>query len=279
MEKIRMAICYDFDKTLSVDDMQSYSFIQSLNMDINDFWKECSKFSKQTGADNILSYLFMALKKCKEVGIAPTKEFFKSCGKDIEYFDGISTWFDRINKFANENGVEIEHYIISSGMKEIIEGTTIAKHFKEIYACSYCYDENGNAFWPATDINYTSKTQFLYRVNKGILKPNDNSVNNYMDYDDRRIPFENIIYIGDSETDIPSMKLLRNKKGFSISVYNDKNLPDYYKSLLHQNRVDYIARADYSKGSELESIVQEIIKTVYHKNRLKNINKKQRLFK
>lgn len=279
MEKIRMAICYDFDKTLSVDDMQSYSFIKSLNMDINDFWKECAKFSNQTGADNILSYLFMGLKKCKEVSIAPTKEFFKSCGKDIEYFDGINTWFDRINKFANKNGVEIEHYIISSGIKEIIEGTTIAKHFKEIYACSYCYDENGNAFWPATDINYTSKTQFLYRVNKGILKPNDNSVNNYMDYDDRRIPFENIIYIGDSETDIPSMKLLRNKKGFSISVYNNKNLPDYYKSLLHQNRVDYIARADYSKGSELESIVQEIIKTVYHKNRLKNINKKQRLFK
>ncbi len=276
MEKIKMAICYDFDKTLSVDNMQSYSFIKALNMNIGDFWKECNDFSNKTGADGILSYMFMSLKKCKENNIAPTREFFASCGKDIQYFDGIDTWFDRINAFAEKNGIELEHYIISSGIKEIIEGTAIAKYFKEIYACSYCYDEKGNAVWPATDINYTNKTQYIYRVNKGILKANDDSVNDYMNYEDRRIPFENIIYIGDSETDIPSMKLLRSKNGFSISVYNNSNLPDYYKALLSHNRVDYIARADYSKGSELEMIIHQIIKAIYHKDKLRTLNRKQR---
>lgn len=276
MEKIRIAICYDFDKTLSQNDMQNYSFIKSLNMDINEFWKECAEFSTEHGANNIMAYLYMGLKKCKERGIKPTREFFQSCGKDIEYFDGILTWFDRINAFAESKGVELEHYIISSGVKEMIEGSAIAKHFKEIYACTYCYDEKCEAFWPAIDINYTSKTQYLYRINKGILSPNDPRVNSYMPYDERRISFENIIYIGDSETDIPSMKLIRAKKGYAIGVYNDDNLPDYYKALINHNRVDYIAKADYSENSELTSIIKEIIETIYHKDKLKQINRKQR---
>ncbi len=276
MDKIRVAICYDFDKTLSQNDMQNYNFIKALNMNIDDFWKECNNFGKTQGANNIMAYMYMGLKKCRERGIAPTRQFFYSCGKDIEYFDGIDTYFDNINAFAKSKGVELEHYIISSGVKEIIEGSKIAKYFKEIYACTYCYDENGEAFWPAIDINYTSKTQFLYRINKGILCPTDPRVNNYMPYEERRIPFENIIYIGDSETDIPSMKLIRAKKGYAIGVYNDEKLPDYYKSLINQDRVDYIAKADYSKDSELTSILKEIIETIYHKDKLKQINRKQR---
>lgn len=276
MNKIKVAICYDFDKTLSVDDMQSYGFIDDIGMDINNFWAECAEFSNKQGADNISSYLYMGLKKCREKGIKPTREFFYSCGKDIEYFKGIETWFDRINAFAESKGVELEHYIISSGVKEIIEGSNLAKYFKEIYACTYCYDENGEAIWPAIMLNYTNKTQFLYRINKGIFRPNDNSVNNYMPYDDRHIPFENIIYIGDSETDIPSMKLVKSKHGYSIGVYNAEELPQTHQNLLNLDRVDYIARADYSENSELNKIIQEIIETIYHKTILKEINKKQR---
>lgn len=276
MEKIKVAICYDFDRTLSQSDMQGYGLIRALNMNINDFWAECAQFSKDHEANNIMSYLYMVLKECKEKGIAPTREFFQSCGKDIEYYAGLDTWFDRINKFGEQKGVEIEHYIISSGMKEIVEGTTLSKYFKEIYACSYCYDEKGEAFWPALELNYTNKTQFLFRINKGIFSPIDASVNGYMSHEERRIPFENIIYIGDSETDIPSMKLLRAKKGYSIGVYDADNLPDYYKTLINQNRVDYIAKADYSAGSELETIIQEIVETIFHKDKLKKINQKQK---
>lgn len=276
MDKIRVAICYDFDKTLSQNDMQSYGFIKRIGMDINDFWAECGKFTSQHMSSNILSYLYMILKKCHEKSIKPTKEFFMDCAKDIEYFNGIDTYFDNLNSFAESKGVILEHYIISSGLKEMIEGSKIAKHFKEIYACSYAYDENGEAFWPAIDINYTNKTQFLYRINKGIYNPTDSSVNSYMAHDERPIPFENIIYIGDSETDIPSMKLLRAKHGISIGVYNADSLPDYYKALINQNRVDYIAKADYSDDSELVNILKEIIETMYHKDKLKKLNLKQR---
>lgn len=276
MDKIRVAICYDFDKTLSQNDMQSYGFIKRIGMDIDDFWAECARFTAKHTSSNILSYLYMILEKCKEKGIKPTKEFFMDCAKDIEYFNGIDTYFDNLNKFAESKGVILEHYIISSGLKEMIEGSKIAKHFKEIYACSYAYDENGEAFWPAIDINYTNKTQFLYRINKGIYSPTDSSVNNFMAHDERPIPFENIIYIGDSETDIPSMKLLRAKHGISIGVYNADSLPDYYKALINQNRVDYIAKADYSENSELVNILKEIIETMYHKDKLKKLNLKQR---
>lgn len=276
MEKTKIAICYDFDKTLSRLDMQCYGFAKHVNENIDDFWRDCQKFSEEHKADNIMSYMFMMLKKCKEKGIAPTKAFFRKCGVDVEFFDGVQQWFDYINDFAKSKGVEIEHYIISSGVKEIIEGTSIAKYFDVIYACSYCYDKDNCAFWPALDVNYTNKTQYLYRINKGLLDSIDNSVNDYMSYDDRRIPFENIIYIGDSQTDIPSMKLLRAKHGTSIAVYDAESSPNYCETLINQNRVDYIARADYRCNSELSNIICRVIESIYHKDVLRKISLKQR---
>ena len=276
MEKVRVALCYDFDRTLSQSDMQNYSFIKSLGMSIDDFWKECQEFSDEHCAHNILSYMYMAIKECKEKGIAPTKEFFMHCGKDIEYYNGVETWFRRINKFAADHDIILEHYIISSGMKEMIEGSTIAKYFKEIYACSYCYDKNGEAFWPSMTLDYTSKTQFLFRINKGTLSPIDQSVNGYMPYAERRIPFENIIYIGDSETDIPAMKLVRAKRGYAIGVYNADNKPEYYSNLINLNRVDYVAKADYSEKSELTGIIKAILETIYHKDKLSKLNLAQK---
>lgn len=274
MDRIKIAICYDFDKTLSLSDMQEYGFMKQINMQTSDFWDYCTEFEHRHSCDRILTYMKCMIDKCKENGIKPTKEFFKSCATEIEYFEGVETWFERINTFAEEKGVELEHYIISSGLKEIIEGTPLAKYFKEIYACSYCYDKNGEAFWPAIAINYTNKTQFLYRINKGVFNVCDNSVNNYTLHDERYIPFENIIYIGDSSTDIPSMKLIRSKNGCSIGVYH--SISEYYKNLLNQNRVDYIAKADYQEGSELDSIIKEVIETMYHKNKLRIINKRQK---
>lgn len=274
MEKIRIAICYDFDKTLSLCDMQSYGFSKNINMDINDFWDYCTEFELGHSCDRILAYMHQMIAKCKEQNIKPTREFFKSCAGDIEYFEGVETWFERINKFAESKGIELEHYIISSGLKEMIEGTPIAKYFKEIYACEFCYDKNGEAFWPAIAINYTNKTQFLYRINKGVFNVCDNSVNNFTPHDERYVAFDNIIYIGDSSTDIPSMKLIRSKNGCAIGVYH--TISEYYKNLIHQNRVDYIAQADYRENSELDLIVKEVIETMYHKNKLRLINKKQK---
>ena len=187
-----------------------------------------------------------------------TKDTLRALGKGVKLFEGVPTWFGRINAYAKSKGLVPEHYIISSGIKEIIEGTPIAKEFKEIYAASFCYNEKGVPFWPAVAVNYTSKTQFLYRINKGILDTSENKgVNEYMPEDMRRVPFRNMIYFGDGITDVPSMKLTKVNGGHSIAVYRDDRAEA--DRMLLDRRVDYVIKADYSKGGEMEKTVFEVI--------------------
>lgn len=277
--KTKIAIVYDFDKTLSTDDMQSFGFIQALGLKPKDFWHECDSFGEKYKIDNVLAYMYVMHKKMKEKGIPLTKEYLYNCGKNVTYFKGLDTWFDRINEFGRKNDVEVEHYVISSGTREIIEGTSIAKYFKEIFACYFIY-ENGEAVWPALAINYTNKTQFIYRINKGILDIRDTRVNDEMPHSERPIPFSNIIYVGDSQTDIPSMRLVYNKGGTSIGLYqkNSKN-EGFLRSILQKERISYVAEADYSENSEFDTIVKGLIKKTMYEKRLHDIRKKQKAAK
>ena len=274
--KTKIAIVYDFDKTLSTDDMQAFGFIQALGLEPKDFWHECDSFGEKYKIDNVLAYMYIMHKKMKEKGIPLTKEYLYECGKNVKYFKGLDTWFDRINEFGRKNDVEVEHYVISSGTREIIEGTTIAKYFKEIFACYFIY-ENGEAVWPALAINYTNKTQFIYRINKGILDIRDTRVNDEMPHSERPIPFSNIIYVGDSQTDIPSMRLVYNKGGTSIGLYqkNSKN-EGFLRSILQKERISYVAEADYSENGEFDTIVKGLIKKTMYEKRLHDIRKKQK---
>ena len=190
---MKVAIMYDFDKTLCTKDMQEYSFIPSVGLSASDFWEKCGKLSKKEKMDKILSYLYLMITESNKNDKPINRDSFKGCGKDIEFYPGVLTWFKRINEYGKSLGIEVEHYIISSGLKEIIEGSKIAKEFKEIYACEFYYDVNGIARWPKLVVNYTTKTQFLYRINKGVLDiSNDDDLNKSIDKDDRSIPFRNI---------------------------------------------------------------------------------------
>lgn len=252
-----VAILYDFDKTLATDDMQNFSFIPALGMTSTDFWKETDQFAKKTGMEKILSYMYMMIEKCKEKGIPLTKEYLNKLGKEVKFYDGVTAWFKRINTYAEELGVKIEHYIVSCGTKEIIEGTSIAKEFKEIYACEFLFDESGIATWPKNAINYTSKTQYLFRVVKGALNSNDDvAVNSRIEF--KRVPFRNMIYIGDGLTDIPCMTLVKEKGGRSIAIY-PKGKKDKVFPLFEDDRVNYICKGDYSVNSDLDKIVKLII--------------------
>ena len=199
-----LAICYDFDKTLSPDDMQAQGFIQSLNVDVNEFWKESNTLAKEHDMDNNLAYMYMMATKSYGKQFL-TKEVLADYGSKVALYKGVSTWFERIRQYGLKQGVQIEHYIISSGLKEMIEGTEMAKNgaFKKIYASTFMFDDKGVAVWPAQAINYTNKTQFLFRIQKGVLDINDPGVNDYIRPEEQRIPFRNMIYIGDSDTDIP----------------------------------------------------------------------------
>lgn len=271
----KVALIYDFDRTLSPKDMQAYGYIDKLGVSEDIFWGMCDKFCAKHNVDRILGYMYVMVNEYKKMGITVTKSSLMECGKDIELYDGVLTWFERINEFGKSVGVDIEHYVVSSGIKEMIEGSQIAKYFKEIYAGYFVYDENERPIWPALAINYTSKTQYIYRINKGILNVNDNSVNDYMDHSTRPIPMTNMIYIGDSATDIPCMRLIMKAGGYSVGVYNKGGRGEtYLKELLGENRINFIAPTDYSEGSDLESIVKEIILTVKHKDNLSLLNKK-----
>lgn len=254
-----LAICYDFDKTLSPDDMQAQGYIQSIDYEIADFWKESNGLAKDNDMDQNLAYMYtMAVKARGKVLF--TRDTLRQAGAKVQLFSGVNTWFDRINEYGKSKGVIVEHYIISSGLKEMIEGTEVADKFKKIYASSFYFDDAGVAVWPAQVVNYTNKTQFLFRIEKGVLDINDQGVNSYFKPNQYRVPFRNMIYIGDSDTDIPCMKLVNTNGGHSIGVYNSKTMDKskVYR-MLDENRIKYYVPADYNKGSKLEYLVQKII--------------------
>ena len=272
-----IAICYDFDSTLSPNEMQSYGYFRDLQTNSSEFWGRSDIMVKELNADRILVNMYRMVNEALAKGIVLTQDKLREYGATVELFDGVETWFDRINEFGKSIGVQVEHYIVSSGDKEMILGMPIAKYFKKIYACTYIYDQDGKVIWPAISVNYTNKTQFLYRINKGCLDESDDSINDIMDKDSRNVPFENMIYIGDSFTDIPCMRLVMNNGGKAIGVYNPKSKNDSkVKNLLNNNKINFIAPADYSKGKMLDVLVKEIIRSMKIDHNLKTLSKAQK---
>lgn len=270
MAKPKIGILYDFDKTLCTTDMQEYSFIKNLGMESGEFWGEAAKLTREHELEKILSYMFVMIRECKKRGIPLTEEYLKKCGENVVLFKGVQTWFDRINEFGAQMGVEVEHYIISSGTYEIIQGTPIAKYFKRIYACRYMYDEKGEAMWPALAINYTLKTQYIYRISKGTLDVTDDyNLNRVQDESLRRIAYRNMIYIGDGMTDIPCMKMVKERGGKSIALYA-AGKAETVKTLVDDDRINYVCVADYSKDSTLEKIVKLMIENMAVLEKLKS---------
>ena len=258
MKKPIVAIMYDFDKTLSTTDMQNYEFIPRLGMTPAEFWSSTTEFSEKEGVERILSYMYMMIYQAKKQGIKLTKEFLHECGKSIKYHPGVTTWFKRINEYGESKGVKVEHYLVSSGTKEIVDGTPIINEFTSIFGCEYYFDEEtGEPVWPKLAINYTQKTQFLFRIAKGVKDiTDDNAVNRKTP--GLRIPYRNIVYLGDGMTDIACMTLLKQNGGKSIAVYPEKEI-DKVRQIYTDGRVNFICRADYSAGSDLEKVLHLII--------------------
>jgi len=269
-ERPIVAIMYDFDKTLSPRDMQEYAFIPGVGMEPDAFWAECRKMMQENCMDQILAYMYVMLQKAR--GKMPlTREAFHTLGRSVQLFLGVDTWFDRVNRYADRLGLTTEHYIISSGLKEIIEGTAIADCFKRIYAAEFLYDGTGAPVWPAMAVNYTSKTQFLYRINKGVLGVTQNEeLNRHTPHNTRRVPFTNMMYLGDGLTDVPCMKLTKSKGGHSIAVYQGKR-DRLVNDMLVQGRVDFAAPADYREDGLLETIVFSLLDQLAPQNRMDRI--------
>ena len=267
MEKKRptVALIYDFDGTLSPGNMQEFGFIQAIGQTPEEFWTKSNHVPEGQEVSSILSYMKLMIEEARAKGISLTRESFVSFGKDIELFEGVREWFSLINRYGEEHGVNVEHYINSSGQTELIEGTSIAGEFKKIFACSFWYDENGVAVWPAVAVDYTGKTQYLFKIAKGILDISDaTKVNESQAENEKPIPFSNMIYLGDGTTDIPCMKIVKMFGGNSIAVYNKNNERKIRtaQTLLAQDRVNFICGADYTKGGEIYEVVTTIINKI-----------------
>ena len=253
---------YDFDGTLSPGNMQEFGFIQAIGKKPQEFWQESDDIAIDQDASNILSYMKLMFDEARKAGIKLRRDDFRRFGASVELFKGVREWFTLVNEYGRQKGVRVEHYINSSGLAEMIEGTEIAHEFKRIFACSFLYNKDGEAEWPGVAVDYTAKTQFLFKINKGILSVRDNKkVNESQAEDNKRIPFPHMIYLGDGETDVPCMKIVKMFGGNSIAVYNPENKKkvNVARKLLRQHRVNFITPADYTKGSRTYELVCRII--------------------
>lgn len=257
-----VALIYDFDGTLSPRNMQEYSFIRALNMSPKDFWSKAQELSEKNDASSISCYMKLMLDEAKSKNISLQRKSFRSFGHEVELFPGVKEWFSLINKLGDEKGLTIKHYINSSGLKEMIEGTDIAHEFERIYACSFIYNVDEVAEWPAVAVDFTTKTQFLFKINKGIDSVRDDKkINEYVPKDQRPIPFERMIYFGDGDTDIPCMRMVKQEGGYSVAVYNpeDKQKRLNAEKLIKEERVNFVCEADYRKEKNIFNVVKTVL--------------------
>ena len=271
-----IALIYDFDGTLSPGNMQEFGFIQAVGQTPEEFWTKSDSIARGQDASNILAYMKLMFDEAKKNGIPLRRKQFKEFGKHIELYEGVKGWFKLINDYGEAHGVRIEHYINSSGLKEIIEGSPIAKEFKHIFAGSFIYDENGEAEWPGIAVDYTAKTQFLFKISKGIFSSRDNKmVNSSIADDKKRIPFSHMIYFGDGDTDVPSMKIVNMFGGNAIAVFNPAvpHKRSVAQKLLRQGRVNFITPASYTRDSRTFRLVCAIIDKVKADNELKLLSR------
>ena len=257
-----IAFLYDFDKTLCTTDMQDYAFIPSLGMKPSEFWPIANDFGRRHRMDGILAYMYTMIREAEKRGLPVTRQDLVEKGRGIVLFPGVQDWFRRINAFGESLGVQVEHYVIASGLREI-------------YASEFYYDPEGRPVWPKLAVNFTNKTQFVYRINKGVLDiSDDKTLNDSMPDDSKRVPFHNMIYVGDGLSDVPCMKMMRSYGGQAIAVYQSANRPGVEK-LLEDGRVDFIFPADYSEGTALDATAKDILRRIAITERLDRETQRQ----
>jgi hypothetical protein len=261
-----IAMVYDFDGTLCPQPMQDYTVLPSLGINAEAFWHEVATETMSSGEERMLVYMRLLLERAQQAGVKITRRELARMASQIRYYPGVSSWFERINRYVREQGkgkVKVRHYIVSAGLKEILDGCTLRKEFAQIYASQYHFDERGRATFPGRVVTDTTKTQYLFRINKGREDTRD-TINDHMEEVRRPVPFENIIYIGDAMADVPSMAVARSNGGHTIAVHNDhrEGSEKICRTLLEDGRVDFIAPADYRQRAALSRRVKLLLDSV-----------------
>lgn len=266
-----VALVYDFDGTLSPNNMQEYGVLGALHQQPAEFWRKVQGLQQHKRVSQILGYMWQLLEESHRCKLQLTRSELARHGAKIDFFPGVVSWFDRTRGLAATMGLQLEHNIISSGLEEMIEGCRIRDAFDHVFASSYLYDDAGCAVWPRLALDYTLKTQFLFRISKGAYDLSDDvAVNEYMPEGARHVPFSRIIYLGDGMTDVPCMRLVKQLGGYSIAVYNEGSDASREKALklVDDGRVQSAVPADYSEGSQLSQLLERILSRIAAEVRL-----------
>ena len=262
-----IALVYDFDGTLSPQAMQEYTVLPKIGVEPARFWARVDEEARRTESDKMLVYLRRILEELEEQRVDVKREDFARMASRIKYFPGVPTWFGRMNAYVarrSKRKVKLQHYLVSAGQKEILDGVAIRRHFRRIYASEYHFNHHGVATFPKFLVTDTLKTQFLFRINKGVEDVNE-SINEHMPEEERPIPFQNIVYVGDGMTDVPSMALTKKNGGHAVAVYpprGDRGKRATCMKLLAAGRVDFVAEADYRRASKLSRRVELLLDAI-----------------
>lgn len=259
------AFCYDFDGTLAPGYMQDHAFIPELGVERDEFWAEVKKIARKNKGDQIHAYMHLMIRKARGADLKLRRSMWRKRGQDLPLFPGVDEWFARQNARAAALGIHLEHYIVSSGVREMIEGASIAKEFRRIYASSFLYSADGVADGVALGVNYTNKTQYLFRVNKGTLEEwDDEKINKAAPQSKRRVPFERMVFFGDGETDVPCMRLVTEQGGYAVAVYaaGDPKSEAAAIRLRADGRARFAGAADYSEGAVLDKVAHAMLKEI-----------------
>jgi len=261
-----IALVYDFDGTLSPQPMQEYTVLPKIGVDPAVFWGQVDREARATESDPMLVYMRHILEALEREKVDVKRADFAVMARAIQYFPGVTSWFARVNAYvrkASGGKVKLRHYLISAGQKEILEGAAIRRHFRRIYASEYHFNHHGIATFPKILVTDTLKTQFLFRINKG-REAITESINEHMPEAERPIPFANMIYVGDGMTDVPSMALTKKSGGHTVAVYDPATAKGKATcvKLLDAGRADFVAEADYRKGSKLSRRVELLLDAI-----------------
>jgi hypothetical protein len=263
-----IAVVYDYDQTLSPTYMQDEVLFPAYGIDPARFWKKSQQLVRDEGWESELAYLKTLLDSLPMD--PPTNEDLVRLGANLKFYPGLPEMFGELNSLLNDAhhaiGIRIEHYILSSGMKALIDGSALKPFVKEIFGCEFATDSHGRITFPKRVISHTQKTQYLFRINKGLLDLSQD-VNDHMPQELRPVPFPNMIYVGDGPTDVPCFTVMKQFGGQSIAVYNpnDPTLNSFrkcYQLSAHANRIKHIAPSDYRSGSHLRLILDEMIREI-----------------
>jgi phosphoglycolate phosphatase-like HAD superfamily hydrolase len=270
----RIGIIFDFDETLAPD--STSSFLESLDVDVKDFWlNQVNPLYLKHGWDPIPAYLYKMIEvsqSCPQKKI--TKKKLADFGKKLKFFNGVQTIFGQLEKTAKKvnPAVQVDFFLISSGIRQILMNSKIAKYFKDIWACDFHYNSNGEIVFPKNIVSFTDKTRYLFQISKGIFGPesrlNPFEVNKKVGQ--LYIPFNQMIIVGDGYTDIPLFSLIKKNDGTAIAVYNPTDKRKWTRAwgFVEDKRVTNLVPADYGKKHALNHILIMAVQTMASKLRL-----------